>query len=150
MVYTLRFFPLQNAVCFIILTYLVPVLFTFYIQGVLKLKENNPGAKRLGQSERNGHPNFIFLICLFSFNVQPSPCAAGDGAHVEVQWPECSPDHPPPSSAEIVNCRAKNLFPLCAFMTCRRENVTFTFTFICSVIVKKRNAFRSKEGCFCL
>jgi len=29
------FFPLQNAVCFIILTYLVPVLFTFYIQGVL-------------------------------------------------------------------------------------------------------------------
>jgi len=30
------FFSLQNAVCFIILTYLVPVLFTFYIQGVLK------------------------------------------------------------------------------------------------------------------
>ena len=40
------FFSLQNAVCFIILTYLVPVLFTFYIQGVLKLK-NNSGAKRL-------------------------------------------------------------------------------------------------------
>ena len=39
MVYTLRFFPLQNAVCFIILMYLVPVLFTFYIQGVLKLKK---------------------------------------------------------------------------------------------------------------
>ena len=30
------FFSLQNAVCFIILTYLVPVLLTFYIQGVLK------------------------------------------------------------------------------------------------------------------
>ena len=29
------FFPLQNAVCFINLTYVVPVLFTFYIQGVL-------------------------------------------------------------------------------------------------------------------
>ena len=38
MVYTPRFFPLQNAVCFIILTYLFPVLFTFYIQYVLKLK----------------------------------------------------------------------------------------------------------------
>jgi len=32
-------FPLQNAVCFIILMYLVPVLFTFYIQSVLKLKK---------------------------------------------------------------------------------------------------------------
>ena len=34
-----QFFSLQNAVCFIILTYLVPVLFTFCIQGVLKLKK---------------------------------------------------------------------------------------------------------------
>ena len=31
MVYILRFLSLQNAVCFIILTYLVPVLFTFHI-----------------------------------------------------------------------------------------------------------------------
>ena len=33
------FFSFQNAVCFIILMNLVPVLFTFYIQGVLKLKK---------------------------------------------------------------------------------------------------------------
>ena len=47
MLYTLCFFSLQNAVCFIMLTCLVPVLFPFYIQGVLKLKKNNSGAKEL-------------------------------------------------------------------------------------------------------
>jgi len=44
------FFSLQNAVCFIMLTCLVPLLLTFHIQSVLKLKKKiNSGAKGLIQ-----------------------------------------------------------------------------------------------------
>ena len=47
-IYSPCFFLFKNAVCFIILTYLVPVLFIFYIQGLLKLKKKSlmTGSKR--------------------------------------------------------------------------------------------------------
>ena len=55
------FFSLQNAVCFIMLTCLVSLLFTFYIQDVLKLKKNNSGAKGLIHAQINYFLNIIWI-----------------------------------------------------------------------------------------
>ena len=91
MVYTLRFlFSLQNAVCFIILTCLVSVLFTFYIQGMLKLKKNNSGAKRLvslsdyGEG-RNGHCPLYSLSCVHN-GVLPSGLHSQTHMHVQFNF----------------------------------------------------------------
>ena len=58
------FFYLQNAVCFIILTYLVPVLLTFYIQGVLKLKINNSGSIRLMNIQQRISDQYAEILIL--------------------------------------------------------------------------------------
>jgi len=79
------FFYLQNSVWFIILTYLVPVLVTFYIQGRLKLKKSNSGTKRIIDRKpllvRKIRTNRMHYLLLIYFNNRPVYVSSRLAAH---------------------------------------------------------------------
>jgi hypothetical protein len=61
----------------------------------------------------------------------PASCTIGTWSFPGVKRPGRGVDHPPPSSTEVEGRVELYLnFPLLAFVTCSRENFTFTFTIV--------------------
>jgi hypothetical protein len=67
MLHTLRF-SLQNAVYFIMLPFLVSVLFTFYIQGVLTFKCKTPVPK--GYREFSWYRHIVMIVADLQIELQ--------------------------------------------------------------------------------
>jgi len=83
----LSVFSLQNVVRFIILTYLVPVLFTFYIQVVPKFKKKS-GAKRLNGWRFDTIKCVIHLV-IPPFNVKRDPNYNINGNVIHISYYDC-------------------------------------------------------------
>jgi len=101
MVYTLRFLLLKMQFFLIILKCLFPILFTFYIQGVLKLKKNNSGAKRLISTTISKWSPLAAAVLMGSVTRQPqydtSYSACHHESHTEnsvtfytLRWMQCN------------------------------------------------------------
>ena len=75
------FLSLQNAVCFIILTNLVPVLFTLYIQCVLKLKKKQFRHQTVNQKQTAAKDEDSLFKSSWSWYKDGNELVVCDGKH---------------------------------------------------------------------